>query len=586
MDRLRRERDRLAALRERAAETNREILNVKAKLDTTREKHRETTGLLRELDDLDTLYRNTQLLVAFDKLHEIKRQTNDVSSRLLEMKRENSHTGFIPDQEYLTELGVNRQLYAEARHACRQAEEDLHEVERAEVIGADVQRNLQYTLKHGGEKNVLRETALLHNRTAWAGVFALLLAFLIVGAAVVAGVWLPPMYRAGGFDAILVYVLVFGIGSLLCVGGDVGLWILVRDKAAKERAYYLDFGARNRRELLIRLRNIAEYRSRAADQLMRIRAAHKYCEKTEAVRLAAEQELVKSLGRWGREPDEDADILAYTDQVERSARTYLDTVAMLKEEKSRLDAAASQLRAQLEGQNEAAIRAKVPKNSREKMRGITPEEIAGSIATQKRRAELLSKSEEMLSAKLALLRENAADPASVSEMLCETERALIRAERHLAALEYALSTLYKVDDRLKARIVPRLASHALELIKSMSGGVYRDLSMSDDLSLELKKGNEGFATEMLSAGTRDIAYMALRIAMIFMVCREEKPPLCLDECFAYQDDNRALEMMKMLKEQADKGIQSLVFTCRAREEILAHQAFGPHIGYTKLEYTA
>ena len=51
----------------------------------------------------------------------------------------------------------------------------------------------------------------------------------------------------------------------------------------------------------------------------------------------------------------------------------------------------------------------------------------------------------------------------------------------------------------------------------------------------------------------------------------EKPPICLDESFAHQDNIRAKSMMKSLSHLADEGYQSFIFTCRARESALASE---------------
>ena len=164
--------------------------------------------------------------------------------------------------------------------------------------------------------------------------------------------------------------------------------------------------------------------------------------------------------------------------------------------------------------------------------------------------------------------------AALAEQLADAEYQLRKCTERHAALTAALSAFRNADDRLRARIAPRLAAHTLELISKITDKRYDDLEMSDDLSLKLKTKGEAFPTELLSGGTRDIAYVALRIAMITLVCREELPPLCLDESFAYLDDNRALEIMYLLKNQADRGMQSLLFTCRAREASLAGEIGG------------
>ena len=62
----------------------------------------------------------------------------------------------------------------------------------------------------------------------------------------------------------------------------------------------------------------------------------------------------------------------------------------------------------------------------------------------------------------------------------------------------------------------------------------------------------------------------MRAALIDMLYTE-KPPICFDESFAHQDNVRAKAMMRAVKQLADEGCQSFVFTCRGREGVLANE---------------
>jgi uncharacterized protein YhaN len=77
------------------------------------------------------------------------------------------------------------------------------------------------------------------------------------------------------------------------------------------------------------------------------------------------------------------------------------------------------------------------------------------------------------------------------------------------------------------------------------------------------------SVDFLSGGTRDLTYIALRMALIDMLY-SEKPPVCFDESFAHQDNVRAKSMMRAISYLAEEeGMQSFIFTCRAREAQLA-----------------
>ena len=107
------------------------------------------------------------------------------------------------------------------------------------------------------------------------------------------------------------------------------------------------------------------------------------------------------------------------------------------------------------------------------------------------------------------------------------------------------------------------------MMEIMTDKKYSAFEVSEglDVSFESPDGQER-SVDYLSGGTRDLAYIAVRAALIDMLYKE-KPPVCFDESFAHQDNVRARAMMRAIGKLADEGCQSFVFTCRAREGALA-----------------
>ena len=105
----------------------------------------------------------------------------------------------------------------------------------------------------------------------------------------------------------------------------------------------------------------------------------------------------------------------------------------------------------------------------------------------------------------------------------------------------------------------------------MTNKKYTSFNVNDGLKLTFKDalGAEK-SVDFLSGGTRDLAYIAVRMALIDMLYTE-KPPISFDESFAHQDNIRARAMMQAISMLAEQGHQSFIFTCRAREAILAKE---------------
>jgi uncharacterized protein YhaN len=105
----------------------------------------------------------------------------------------------------------------------------------------------------------------------------------------------------------------------------------------------------------------------------------------------------------------------------------------------------------------------------------------------------------------------------------------------------------------------------------MTDKKYTGFDVSNGLKVTYtSETGEQKSVDFLSGGTRDLAYIAVRMALIDMLYTE-KPPVCFDESFANQDNVRARSMMKSIAHLALEGYQSFVFTCRAREATLASE---------------
>ena len=74
---------------------------------------------------------------------------------------------------------------------------------------------------------------------------------------------------------------------------------------------------------------------------------------------------------------------------------------------------------------------------------------------------------------------------------------------------------------------------------------------------------------MLSIGTINELYLALRLSILEQFSKE-KMPILLDETFAYFDDDRLRETLKYLNENY-KEHQIIIFTCTNREKNILKQ---------------
>ena len=132
-----------------------------------------------------------------------------------------------------------------------------------------------------------------------------------------------------------------------------------------------------------------------------------------------------------------------------------------------------------------------------------------------------------------------------------------------------MKSIESASENLRAEISPRLGEYATAMMGVMTDKKYTDFDVSDGLAVTFTAPDgEQKSVDFLSGGTRDLAYIAVRLALVDMLYTE-RPPLVFDESFAHQDNVRAKAMMKALVKLANEGSQSFIFTCRNREGMLA-----------------
>ena len=106
----------------------------------------------------------------------------------------------------------------------------------------------------------------------------------------------------------------------------------------------------------------------------------------------------------------------------------------------------------------------------------------------------------------------------------------------------------------------------------ISGGKYEVLRAGTTLGITLDKDGFGIPSELLSAGTRDVAYLSLRLALIKKIYDEDIPPIIFDESFCQLDANRLKRMLEVLSSFTEQGIQVFIFTSQKRESEICQKA--------------
>ena len=230
---------------------------------------------------------------------------------------------------------------------------------------------------------------------------------------------------------------------------------------------------------------------------------------------------------------------------------------------------ADALKNSLEGINEADLRARVSSAAIEIYESGKAEEI-----TRRRRfvAESLRSTNEKThetEKELVRLENESENPARLAVALEENRKKFDREKLRFDAIIMAQTALTEASGNIRNSVSPALRAKAEGYMAALTDKKYIDLGIDGDYALSAKSEASGVrSVELLSAGTKDSAYLSLRLALLEVIFGDERPFLALDEALAQLDDKRAAAALKLLASYCRSGGQCILFTCHSREEKL------------------
>ena len=143
----------------------------------------------------------------------------------------------------------------------------------------------------------------------------------------------------------------------------------------------------------------------------------------------------------------------------------------------------------------------------------------------------------------------------------EAEYAEISAEYDAIAL--AIDTMRKADEDIQSRFSPALGKLAAEYMQFVTGGKYDAVMLDRDFSAAVHEagGSVPRNAEYLSAGTLDLMYLAVRLAVCSLALPESANcPLIIDDALVNFDADRRRQAMALLEKIAQER-QVILFAC-------------------------
>ncbi len=558
---LMRRSDEFEARFRQADEDNKQILAKEAKLHEIKESRAAEVERREKFCDLDMCYRNVLIIQDFDRLHELEAEYEAKNEEYDNFVAENVRAGFTPTAQYLTDIAVARRGVDDAYRNLVEANQHYTDEKNAVGITREIEGAIELCDESGGEAEVLRSAKAIRSSEIKN------LAAAVGGGIVAIAAVVFEIVAKGALAGTLPRI---GFGLLGALGlASLGLMVVFFLKNRERLAAILKrFSTESLQDLIAKIAVIAEARAKRDGMIRSTENARLALESAKVRYEEAKAELLEVILRWGEEPPHSG-LNDFLDGLEEKVRVFIDSEQTLLNQKIELEAKVRELRALLQDKSEIDIRAQVPPFKRKVLNEIDHESILAGIEESKLTIAAQDLLAEEVERELFALKTRATDPGELYSKMQANDARIEELKKQHKAYYVALKAIENASENLRDEISPRLGEYSTGLMEVMTNKKYSSFDVTDGLKVTFKDSLGGTkSVDFLSGGTRDLTYIAVRMALIDMLYTE-KPPICFDESFAHQDNVRARSMMKAIHNLAEEGHQSFIFTCRAREAALA-----------------
>ena len=145
----------------------------------------------------------------------------------------------------------------------------------------------------------------------------------------------------------------------------------------------------------------------------------------------------------------------------------------------------------------------------------------------------------------------------------------VKTEKDIKLIRLSLEKIVKASEILSKDFMELLPEKSAEYLVILTGGKYNGVDFGREMDLKVIRNEDGkkIDVEMLSYGTIDQVYFAVRLAVMDILSGDRNIPLFMDDCFIKYDKSRLEKAMELMCKIASNR-QILLFTCHNREKEL------------------
>ncbi len=123
---------------------------------------------------------------------------------------------------------------------------------------------------------------------------------------------------------------------------------------------------------------------------------------------------------------------------------------------------------------------------------------------------------------------------------------LERLERENHIINLAINTINQVSAEIHGDLGFLINDNISDIVSKITDGKYQDVRLDENLHVMVRDNDSYVGMEYLSAGTMEQIYLAVRLSVARLLCRD-KMPLIIDDIFTSYDETRLVNTLDCLK---------------------------------------
>ena len=119
-------------------------------------------------------------------------------------------------------------------------------------------------------------------------------------------------------------------------------------------------------------------------------------------------------------------------------------------------------------------------------------------------------------------------------------------EKEIAAINIAIAAINDMSTEIHDELGFLINDNISDMVSKITDGKYNEVKLDENLHAVVRDGDGFIGIEYLSAGTMEQIYLAVRLSVAKLLCRD-KMPLIIDDIFSSYDEKRLINTLDCLK---------------------------------------